>query len=267
MEKVSLQNLFTGKEEQLKQSLSGLSIPQDNHKIQAIIYETISSLFIEDGEFRQNLTLSEDYILQAAISLLNVQQEITNLLAKDITSTPQPVLESETSLKEDLIVRPPIVLSGTLIGGTTGGLIFGTWGALIGSIVGAAIAIYGIKPLLKRIPDTAPTSIITNADSKINILDVDLFIDIVSRICAAVDELIDTVRVQMQKLKNAYEQQEAPTLHQHFSALINNLEGLFQAAESTEVDKNEEILSQIELVKRSLKNYGLVYSDGKISKK
>ena len=86
-------------------------------------------------------------------------------------------------------------------------------------------------------------------------------------ICAAVDELIDTVRVQMQKLKNAYEQQEAPTLHQHFSALVNNLEGLFQAAESTEVDKNEEILSQIELVKRSLKNYGLVYSDGKISKK
>ena len=267
MKTVSLQSLFTGKEEQLKQALSGLSIPQDNQKIQSIIVETIGSLFTEDGEYRQNLTQSEDYILQAALALLNVQQEITRSLAKDITPTTKPASTSATSHKEELIIRPSITLSGTLIGGAAGGLIFGTWGAVIGSIAGAAIAIYGIKPLLKTTTIEKPQAAKPDTTTKKDTLDVEVFVGIVARICAAVDELIDTVRVQIQRVKNAYEQQDTPSLHQQFPALVNNLEGLFQAADGTEEDKNEEILSQIELVKRSLKNYGFLYLDGKISKK
>ena len=87
MATVSLETLFANSEQQLREKLSNLTVPKDTEKIQSIISEHFSNLLIEEGDFRQNLTQSEDYILEAAISLLNAQQKISSALIKDVGST------------------------------------------------------------------------------------------------------------------------------------------------------------------------------------
>ena len=52
-----------------------------------------------------------------------------------------------------------------------------------------------------------------------------------------------------------------------YPSLSERLEELFQLTNSEEKAENEELLAQIELVKRSLKNYGVFFEDGKLMNK
>ena len=74
MATVSLETLFVDSEQQLREKLSNLTVPKDTEKIQFVISEHFSNLLIEEGDFRQNLTQSEDYILQAVMVILNAHQ-------------------------------------------------------------------------------------------------------------------------------------------------------------------------------------------------
>ena len=44
--------------------LTGLALPKDAKKVQEIVSQFLGNLFESDGVYRQNLTQSEDYILQ-----------------------------------------------------------------------------------------------------------------------------------------------------------------------------------------------------------
>ena len=74
--KKTLKELFESRKNELSEKLSTLSLPKDASKIQSVVTDYLNDLFDSDGEFRQNLTQSEDYILQAAMSLLNAQQSM-----------------------------------------------------------------------------------------------------------------------------------------------------------------------------------------------
>ena len=74
--KGTLKELFESRKEELSEKLKSLSLSKDSSKIQSIVTDYLNELFDSDGEFRQNLTQSEDYVLQAAISLLNAQQSM-----------------------------------------------------------------------------------------------------------------------------------------------------------------------------------------------
>ena len=81
--KTSLVSLFNKDKETLEKQLEGLSLPKDAERIQKTISNYFSNLFESDGEFRQQLTIGEDYILQAALSLLDAQKDISKALIKD----------------------------------------------------------------------------------------------------------------------------------------------------------------------------------------
>ena len=66
--KGTLKELFESRKEELSEKLKSLSLSKDSSKIQSIVTDYLNELFDSDGEFRQNLTQSEDYVLQAAIS-------------------------------------------------------------------------------------------------------------------------------------------------------------------------------------------------------
>ena len=74
--KTTLVSLFNKDRETLEKKLEGFVLPKDVDNIQIAISDYLSKLLDNNGEFRQNLTQGEDYILQAALSLLNAQQEI-----------------------------------------------------------------------------------------------------------------------------------------------------------------------------------------------
>ena len=70
---VTLKSIFASSKNDLLQELTGLSLPKDSHLIQTIVADYLNSLFESEGAYRQHLTQSEDYILQAAMSLHNSQ--------------------------------------------------------------------------------------------------------------------------------------------------------------------------------------------------
>ena len=93
MEQKTLTAIFESNKSILKEKLEGLSLPSDAPKIQKIINDYLNEMFNNEGEFRQNLTQAEDYILQAALSLLNAQQAMTKEMTPVVTPA-QPKSES-----------------------------------------------------------------------------------------------------------------------------------------------------------------------------
>lgn len=75
-EKVTLTSMFESNKQVLKKELADLVLPRDTNKIQKIVSDYLNLMFDNEGEYRQTLTQSEDYILQAALSLLQAQQNM-----------------------------------------------------------------------------------------------------------------------------------------------------------------------------------------------
>ncbi len=109
-------------------------------------------MFENEGEYRQNLTQAKDCILQAALSLLNAQQEMGKMLSeKSIQAFPQKAeLPYETKSTSS---QPPKGISSTSISGTNsligagggalvGKVLLGGWGAVFGAIAGTAVMLY-----------------------------------------------------------------------------------------------------------------------------
>ena len=79
--KLSLKSLFESNQEKLADKLTHFVLPKDAAKIQNTVKDYLNELFDSNGDFRQNLTQSEDYILEAAMSLLNAQQAMVTELS------------------------------------------------------------------------------------------------------------------------------------------------------------------------------------------
>ena len=210
MENVSLHALFEQNKKRLHDALAGLTIPKDAQKVQHVISEHLSSLLLEDGDFRQHLTQSEDYILQAAMTLLSAQQ----LIARELTQKiPENKAKRLTGLSEEEQTRPtilkkeqcPIALGGTALGGAAGALI-GTWASVFGAIAGTAIALYFTTQQNRHAPVMATTKT-TEEPSPIDEepINVDVFVNIVENICKSVDSLIDTFSAQVHRVVEKYE--------------------------------------------------------------
>ena len=85
--KVTLKSLFESQQSQLEEQLANLRLPEDTQKVQSIVSDYLNKLLEDEGDFRQNLTQSEDYILQATLSLLNAQQAMIREFQKTSYST------------------------------------------------------------------------------------------------------------------------------------------------------------------------------------
>ena len=217
MEKKTLKQLFESQRDVLAQRLAGLSIPKDAKKVQEVTAAYMTELFDRNGEYRQSLTQSEDYILQAALSLLNAQQSMIGELSKANNIAKQNLQDQVAGQSEQhrSQSKPHQILTvgGSAIGGTAGALVFGTWGAVFGAIAGTAIAIYSTtRQQTKASRGTATRNHSNAAQIKSTTIDPNAFLDIVGSICDSVDNLITTYQVQVKRLKNSYESQEKPSL-------------------------------------------------------
>lgn len=263
VEQKTLTTIFESNKSVLKERLDGLGLPSDASKIQKIINDYLNEMFNNEGEFRQSLTQAEDYILQAALSLLNAQQtmikEMTPVVVPQPFKLEQPIPQSTFSgLKKE---KYPYALGGTAIGSGVGGLLLGTWGAVFGAIAGTAIVLYyasnqttpapqrkdlGEKPLLQQ--------------PKLN---VDVFLTIVKNICGSVDSLIDTFRAQINRVVNKYESQEKPTLEKEYRFLLESVQSLIGYKRAHHEDEKfiRKIQERIEDMVESLDNYNLAVED------
>ena len=268
--KLSLKALFESNQEKLAEKLSQFVLPKDAVNVQNTVQQYLNELFDSDGEFRQNLTTSEDYILQAAMSLLNAQQAMVSEFSttSSISSTKAPDSKvngkantaQNTGLGKELF---PHTIGATAIGGAVGGLVLGTWGAFFGSIAGTALVLYYAttqqeKPVQKVAQIEKATEIQTQK------LDVKKFISIISNICESVDTLIATFRSQINRVVDKYENQPKPTLENNFVAVLEGLQSLVGYKRTHDVTEDKyipKLQQRIEDLVELLDNYDLEVVD------
>jgi len=275
--KHTLTSMFQSNKQVLEQQLAGLVLPKDANKIQSIVNDYLNNLFNQKGEYRQNLTQAEDYILQAALSLLNAQQDMSRRLSEKLQAQPEEpqMAEEEKSITHShKIDYRNITLDGTKAlmgaggGAIVGKAILGGWGAVFGAIAGTALILYmsaqtNTKPLSK--PNIGQKALIKKED-KPTLIDVDAFITVISRTCESVDSLINTFRAQIQRVVNKYESQEKPTLEREYSTLLESIQSLLGVAYTDLPDEKrlKKMDDRIEQLAEALENYELkvvMYSD------
>lgn len=282
--KVSLKSLFESNKGKLEQKLMGLKLPQDANKVQQIIADYLNELCDSEGEFRQSLTQSEDYVLQAAMSLHNAQQELCNVLIKQGLAPSRDGINAEDfngfSEKEATpsekashgVLNTKLTSTQAVIGSAGGALVgkllFNGWGAVFGAIAGSAGAIYLASrndSKTKKSNGSATTNP-SNSQNGINEgvpIEVGEFISIVSEICDSVDRLVETYRAQINRVVNKYESQEKPTLEMNYRSLLENIQLLvgYSRTHGEEEKFVKKIRERVDDLAETLENYQLVMVD------
>lgn len=255
--------MFESNKAKLEQDLKDLSLPENTAEVQQIVNDYFRVLFDSEGEYRQSLTQAEDYMLQAALSLLNAQQAIT----KEVTPTisfqqASSQIKPQTLMKHGLKKEQYLMtLVGTAVGGGLGGVVLGTWGAVFGAIAGTAIVLYCASSMDSQ-PVVKP-SVIEQPKLLQTKLNVDVFLSIIKNICESVDSLINTFRAQINRVVHKYENQEKPTLEKEYRFLLEGIQSLigYKRAHSEEEKFLKKIQERIEDMAELLDNYNLTVED------
>lgn len=249
--KCTLVSLFNKDRGILEKELEGFELPKDNDLIQRIISEYFNKLLENDNNFRQSLTESEDYVLQAALSLLSTEQEFVGEVCKGGNEQPT----NELSGDDDNVQRNkyPQVLFGTTIGGALGMITCG-WGALIGAVAGTAVALYGGIV-------TQKSKYKQDKQSTINTKEL---LNIIEKRCESVDNLIETVRVQIMRIKNIYEQREQPSLLNTYSSFVEQVANIISISKNCNENIPPRLNKAILFMEEILESYNLKYENGKI---
>lgn len=248
---VSLKSLFESNKGELEQKLAGLKLPKDASKIQQLISDYLSRLFEIDGEFRQNLTRSEDYILQSTLRILTAQENFTNGLIANNSQEPLQKIQNNGS-KQSLYTT----LIGTGVGAVAGGFI-GAWAAVIGALAGNAVVAY---VMTKK---GEPNQVDAKQNSKDNAVDTNVFLNIISNVCESIDGVIDTYRIQVNRIVKDYENKEKPTLQSDYSMLLDQIVNVNKIATSAN-DVPDKLKQAIALMVECLENYGLRIENNQI---
>ena len=271
---VSLYQLFESHKDELSLKLKGLRLPSDENKLFKIVYDYLNSVFDSNGDFRQSLTLSEDYILQAAISLLNAQKDMAESIKNVETNNPlfneSKIETNESSIHSEdkssatfgkyASVSSEASLIGAGVGAVAGKLVLGGWGAVFGALTGTAIAIY-VASLHKTTSKTFETKNAIPVSIPVN---VDGFVNTISSICFSVDNLLDTFRAQINNVVEKYESQPKPSLDSNYLPLLESIQTLvgYERTPSEEEEKYaRKLKDRIEDVSEVLDTWNLTFED------
>lgn len=269
--KCTLLSLFNTDREILEKKLEGLVLPKDSELIQKTISEFLNKLLENDSDFRQSLTQSEDYVLQAALSLLSAQQNILKTIA---TTNPlqQTPLSEKTSFKKEkaniindfsnIDVKGDKALIASAGGSLIGGAILGGWGAVVGSIAGTALTIY-----LTQLENQKKEKLQEMYHKPIELgipVNIQQFTNIVAQICESVDTLVETFRTQINRVVEKYEGQEKPTFEKGHRPLLEELQSLIGYERTHEYNDEKsmrKLKERIEDIVETLENYNLKVVD------
>ena len=262
--KPTLYSLFISNKDELTSQLEGLTLTSEAQEVQSCVVKYFNKIFDADGDFRQNLTQSEDYILQAAMSMLTMQQSMMSELTSTYDNRSMlsvETLEPTCCDQRKAFIGKLLPLGGSAIGSTAGALLVGAWGSVFGAIAGTAVAMYYST---RMEPEMATTQEVITSGTVESELNVTAFIEIIGKICQSVDSLIDTFRAQINRVVNKYENQEKATLEKDFRFLLEGIQSLvgYKRTHSEEEPKYiRKLKERIEDVGELLENYNLTIVD------
>lgn len=249
----TLTSVFNQNKVKLTGALKGLYLPADANKIHKVVSDFLNEMFENSGEYRQSLTDSEDYILQASINLLQAQQNITSEIAKTSAAT---ATVRTTEAKKETGTNPYYAVAGAGVGAVAGSIL-STWGAVAGAIAGTAIVIYSATR------KTSPSSEHSEKHLAAQ-MDANALANIVEKICRGIDGVMQTYRVQVKRVKDYYEYKEQPTLQTEYSELLEQITNVCNAVQSSSDNVSAKLKNATDALAESLENYGLKFENGKI---
>ncbi len=282
----SLESLFVENKQKLSASLEGLTIPKDAEKIQTLISDHLSKLLLEDGDFRQNLTQSEDYILQAVLVILSAHQarytcvqkaSLEKEISEDGKTVGEESVESihgdaessqsgEPDYEQKYSVMPksltiPTAAAG--VGALAGGVLLGTWGAVCGAIACTAFAAYSVGKSTTTEKTIVTKKIVKEPTFAEKPIDVASILEVIQNLCRSVDEIIVTFRAQINNVVSKYESIEKPTIEREYSTLLENIQSLVGYMRSHAEDEKyiKKLQERIEDLAECLENYNLSLVD------
>lgn len=264
-ENIKLSELFNSRKGELERQLTGLLLPKDANKVQRIIADYLNGLFDSEGEFRQSLTQSEDYMLQAVLSLLNAQQEMSSNLIKQMSEiTPNVDVEKDTMRDTNFMnvkMNPTQSMVGSAGGALVGNLIWGGWGAVFGAIAGTAVSVYLASRSSQ--PNENTSKINVKYDQPFSQANIKDLISILFGICNSVDDMITTFRAQINRVVNKYESQEKPSIESHYRPVVENIQTLIGYSRTHADDEKfvKKIRERIEDMSEVLDMYNLTIVD------
>ncbi|MDE6336189.1 MAG: hypothetical protein K2L34_06430 [Muribaculaceae bacterium] len=265
---ISLSSIFNETKDELASSLSGLMLPKDSKEIQVRITQYLNNVCDEENEYRQNLTQSEDYILQSALSMLNAQCEMVSTLSHtpkvEVIDSSESIRPSDSSTRtlSTISLSTTNALLGSGGGALIGKLVFGGWGAVFGAIAGSAIILYlsqqNTKTNLRQLSGKPQSK------AKVKIIDVPLnvtsLLNVIGQVCESLDNLIATFRAQIQRVINKYESQEKPTIERDYRVLLEGIQSLLgykRGHSETDEKYLSKLQNRIEDLADLLDNYDL----------
>lgn len=266
----TLSSIFEATKSELADSLSGLLLPKDADKVQMVIIDYLNKVCDEQSAYRQNLTQSEDYILQAALSMLNAQRQLVSAfeykpeVSVATMSAPKDCAQPQSnpiSSPYAPIINGASNLIGAGGGAVVGKLLLGGWGAVFGAIAGTAVALYlsqNNKPTISKEP-VRPTFERKPVINDVPI-DTSALLTVIAQICDSLDNLIETFRAQIKRVVNKYESQEKPTIERNFRVLLEGIQSLigYKRGHSPEEEKYlSKLQDRIEDLADLLDNYSL----------
>ncbi|MDE6794677.1 MAG: hypothetical protein K2J63_05160, partial [Muribaculaceae bacterium] len=237
-------------------------------EIQVRITQYLNNVCDEENEYRQNLTQSEDYILQSALSMLNAQCEMVSTLSHtpkvEVIDSSESIRPSDSSTRtlSTISLSTTNALLGSGGGALIGKLVFGGWGAVFGAIAGSAIILYlsqqNTKTNLRQLSGKPQSK------AKVKIIDVPLnvtsLLNVIGQVCESLDNLIATFRAQIQRVINKYESQEKPTIERDYRVLLEGIQSLLgykRGHSETDEKYLSKLQNRIEDLADLLDNYDL----------
>lgn len=272
MDKITLKSVFEGDKTKLAEFLNGMVLPNDTDAIQNTIAQYFNELFDEKGVYRENLTQSEDYILQSAMTLLNAQQNMAKEIVIQSRQNHPMVTDTSNAHISDLknakkrveADKFPHVIAGSAVGSVGGALFLGTWGALFGAIAGTAMVLYVTSTVGEDGSNVIAPTVVRDNINNTTPLNTKVLLSIIENVCDSVDELIFTFRSQIKKVVHKYENQEKPTIERDYRFLLEGIQSLlgYKRTHSEEEDKYVKKLQlRIEDIGELLENYNLEIVD------
>lgn len=280
MDDKNLISFFKRLEPEFRAQVSNLSLQSDPGKVLSIVKNFLDQLLDSEGEYRQNLTQAEDYILESALSLLNAHNEIGKIVADVSYNSANEKGASESSVQQEnrtitfesksgtgiktkqVLVNPANTLLATGSGAIAGKMLLNSWGGIIGALAGAALYLY--KDTQKQQEYADNQCIKENTSSKtitvpMTMIDTNLLVSILEKICINIDNLIATYRAQIRRVVSKYESQEKPTLEKNYRILLEGIQTLigYSRAHGSEDKFSRKIQERIEDISELLENYNL----------
>ena len=259
MKTISLVELFEANEQKLKEGLAGLCLPQDAKKIQDVVDAYFEEVLDRENPFKQHLTQSEEYILDAAMTLLDSQQLMYGNITNFEVVNPNSQLQQESGITEEESNK--VIKKGMLLGAAAGigGAVLGagSWGTLFITIAAASITFYIATKKLKKNEDFVQDNALPEfVGTEIN---VDEFVSIIRNVCEKIDNLINTFRAQIKQVENYYENQEKISLEKDYKLLLGSIQSMLGMCYSDESNEKywSKLKERVEDVGEILENYGI----------